>query len=224
MIYLKRKKKREKKRKYAERTPYPNSYLIITEGKKTEPLYFKGLIYEIKQRHGGNINVEEIPRIKVMGEGRCTVSLVEKAEEIVNKSKIIYENVWLVFDKDDFQDFDKAIKLAEEKGFKVAWSNECFEYWIYLHFNYTDAALHREEWYEKLTVIFNERGINGGKYEKNYKDIFVAVSKEDGLDRAIANAQKIMKEYDGTSIPPQKCNPGTMVHKLVEELKIYLTN
>ena len=50
----------------------------------------------------------------------------------------MYSQVWVVFDKDDFDDFDEAVALAEKYGFKVAWSNQSFEYWLYLHFNYSD--------------------------------------------------------------------------------------
>lgn len=52
----------------------------------------------------------------------------------------------MVFDKDDFDDFDLAIEMGEAKGYKVAWSNQSFEYWLYLHFRYSDSALHRDEW------------------------------------------------------------------------------
>lgn len=61
-----------------------------------------------------------------------------------------------MFDKDDFDDFDEAIALGKRKGFHIAWSNQSFEYWIYLHFYYSDAALHRDMWIEKLNEIYRE--------------------------------------------------------------------
>lgn len=54
--------------------------------------------------------------------------------------------IWVVFDKDDFEDFDQAIKDGSKRGYTIAWSNQAFEYWLYLHFYYSDSALHREQW------------------------------------------------------------------------------
>ena len=73
--------------------------------------------------------------------------LIEVTEQLVKDAKIVYQNIWVVFDKDDFEDFDQAIMEAARKGYKAAWSNQSFEYWIYLHFNYSDSALHRDEWW-----------------------------------------------------------------------------
>ena len=34
---------------------------------------------------------------------------IKNPEQIVKRAKIIYQNIWVVFDKDDFEDFDQAI-------------------------------------------------------------------------------------------------------------------
>ena len=78
------------------------------------------------------------PLIDVHGEGCSTTTLVEVANQIIKDAKIIYQNVWIVFDKDDFDDFDQAIQEAINRGYNVAWSNQSFEYWLYLHFYYSD--------------------------------------------------------------------------------------
>lgn len=44
---------------------------------------------------------------------------------------------WIVFDKDDYQDFDEAIEFAGKNGFEVAYSNQAFELWFLLHFKKT---------------------------------------------------------------------------------------
>ena len=46
--------------------------------------------------------------------------------------------VWVVFDRDDFDDFDQAVQEGVERGYQIAWSNQSFEYWLYLHFHYSD--------------------------------------------------------------------------------------
>lgn len=218
------KKRREarKKRKHEYKTPKANSFLIVTEGERTEPLYFKGLQKKIEEKVGGSINVVEIPIIKVEGKGCATGRLVEETERIVKEAKIIYQNVWIVFDKDDFDDFDIAIEGGKAKGYKIAWSNSSFEYWLYLHFNYSDSALHRKVWNEKLDTIFKQYQLGDGSYHKNYENIYGIVDMFDGVNTAIKNAKRRMANYKEDKDKPSEYNPGTTVYELVEELKVYL--
>lgn len=194
----------------------------MTEGERTEPLYFKGMVNIIKRKMGGNVDVYEMPIIDINGEGCSTCKLIEKTDELVSKAKIIYQNIWVVFDKDDFEDFDEAIKVAENKGYKVAWSNQSFEYWLYLHFNYSDSALHRDDWNDKLSEIFEKFHLGDGKYYKNYNDIYNMVDLNDGVNTAIRNAKRKMKDYFCKSVNPSEYDPGTTVHLLALELKKYI--
>ena len=219
---FKKRREERKKKKIEYRQPKANSYLIVTEGKRTEPLYFSGMRRLIEQKTGGIINVVELPVIDIHGEGCSTGKLIEKTDEIVNKSKIMYQNIWVVFDKDDFEDFDQAIKDGMARGYKVAWSNQSFEYWLYLHFYYSDSALHREQWNEKLDAIFCQYHLGNGKYQKNYEDIYEMVNLYDGVNTAIKNAKRRMAEFYPEKKQPSKFDPGTTVYQLVEELKRYL--
>ncbi|MDC7290036.1 RloB family protein [Blautia schinkii] len=218
------KKRREdrRRRQYEYKKPRANSFLIVTEGKRTEPLYFKGMEKIIKGRIGGIVDVVENPVIDIYGEGCSTGKLIEVTERIVKNAKINYQNIWVVFDKDDFEDFDQAIKQGKEKGYKVAWSNQSFEYWIYLHFYFSDAALHRDDWNEKLNEIFKQYNLGEGKYQKNYQDIFRMVNNYDGVNTAIKNAKRRMAGFDVENGKPSEYDPGTVVYKLVEELKQYI--
>lgn len=204
------------------KAPRANSYLIVTEGKRTEPLYLRGLQKEITEKIGGTINVIECPTIDVHGAGCSTGSLLQVTEQMVREAKIWYQNIWVVFDKDDFQDFDIAIAEAAEKGYCVAWSNQAFEYWLYLHFHYSDSALHRHEWNKKLDEIFAEYGIGNGKYEKNDKNIYAMVDTYGGVSTAIKNAKRRMASFDIKRSRPSEYDPGTTVYMLVEELKKYV--
>lgn len=218
-LFKKRRAKLQERKKEL-RTPKPNSFLIVSEGKKTEPLYFDGLARHINERFGKSINVEK-PLITTQGEGKNTVSLVEAAAKIVSRAPIRYSQVWVVFDKDDFQDFDDAIELAKKYGFKIAWSNQSFEYWIYLHFNYSDSALHRDDWVKKLSELFTDWDIDPNGYQKNNPDIFEIVTTHGSLKSAVNNATRIEKSYDD-SAKPSMCDPCTTVHHLILELKQYL--
>ena len=217
-LFQKRRQGRKKRRhEYLE--PRANSFLIVTEGKCTEPSYFRGMEKIIRERIGGIIDIVEQPVIEICGRGQSTSKLIDVTEQIVKNAKIIYQNIWVVFDKDDFVDFDEAIRQARTKGYQVAWSNQSFEYWIYLHFYYSDAALHKTEWVKKLNDIFKQRQLGAGEYQKNCEDIYELVCKDGGVDRAIRNAKRRMESFDENGRKPSEFDPGTTVYKLVEDLK-----
>lgn len=46
-----------------------------------------------------------------------------------------FDDVWCVFDVDEFQDVTPAVALAERNAIGVAVSNPCFELWLLLHFD-----------------------------------------------------------------------------------------
>lgn len=219
---FKKRRTDRKRRKHEFKTPRANSYLIVTEGERTEPLYFKGIQKLIKEKIGGEVDVVEIPTIDIYGEGSSTGKLIEITEKIVKEAKIIYQNVWVVFDKDDFEDFDKAIIDGKNKGYKIAWSNQSFEYWLYLHFYYSDSALHREDWKKKLDEIFVQYNLGDGYYRKNYEEIYSLVDSYDGVNTAIKNSKRRMDGFDEEKDMPSEYDPGTKVYELVMELKRYL--
>lgn len=170
---FKRRRETRKQRQHEIKTPKANSYLIVTEGKRTEPYYFNGLKRLIIEKTGGMVNVVELPSIDIHGEGSSTSKLIDVTEQLVKDAHVLYQNIWVVFDKDDFEDFDQAIKEGLNKGYHVAWSNQAFEYWLYLHFHYSDSALHRHEWNDKLDAIFKEYGLGIGHLLGGFLQVYL---------------------------------------------------
>ena len=117
-LFQKRRQGR-KKRRHEYREPRANSFLIVTEGKCTEPSYFKGMKKIIQERIGGMINIVEVPLIEIRGQGRSTGKLIDITEQIVKKAKIMYQNVWVVFDKDDFTYANNNEKATLTKTYTV---------------------------------------------------------------------------------------------------------
>ena len=97
---FKKRREERKRRKHEYRPINTNSFLIVTEGERTEPLYLKGIQKKIKEKMDGRIDVIEIPVIDIHGEGCGTGKLIEVTERIVKEAKILYQNVWVVFDKE----------------------------------------------------------------------------------------------------------------------------
>lgn len=220
-LFKKRRAARQQ-RKHEYKNPKINSYLIVTEGERTEPLYFKGLKKRIQERLGGTVDIVEAPVIDIHGQGCATGKLIEITDQIVKNAKIMYQNIWVVFDKDDFDDFDEAIKLGNNQGYNIAWSNQSFEYWLYLHFFYSDSALHRDDWASKLNNIFKQLELGDGTYKKNYEDIYDLVNRYDGVNTAISNAKRRMADFEKSGKKASEYDPGTKVHILVKNLKRYL--
>jgi hypothetical protein len=121
------------------------SFLIVCEGEKTEPDYFKAFRMTAAT-------------VKAVGQAMNTMTLVSKAisiREADQKRKKVYDQCWVVFDKDDFpaKDFNQAIQFAEKNGFRVAYSNQAFEYWFLLHYNLYTGAIHRNQYKDMLTKL-----------------------------------------------------------------------
>jgi hypothetical protein len=174
-------------------------FLIVCEGEKTEPNYFKSF---------------RVPKevIDVRGFGFNTTVLVEKALEL--KSKGDYDQVWCVFDRNSFpaESFNKAIVLARQNNIRVAYSNEAFELWYLLHFNYYNTAISRSDYITKLSELL------GCRYEKNSETIYEAIERHQ--NDAIRNAQKLLEQYSPPD--PARDNPSTTVHLLVEQLNRFV--
>lgn len=116
-------------RRSGDRMKSLRRFILFVEGRNTEKSYFDLLkranCKVMPDTRGGN----GIPScIDFVNQSYKTWNYMPKEE----RDK--YDKRWLVFDADGRADFDAAIKLARKKGFGVAYSNMCFEYWFLLHF------------------------------------------------------------------------------------------
>lgn len=230
---FKKRRTARKERRAGTREPAVDSFLIVAEGEKTEPQYFEGLKRAVLGKRKGNVDVrtvsageesrasgaeidDDAPRIDVKGMGMGTVRLVNEAASIASSAGINYQQVWVVFDRDDFEDFDEAIRLAESYGFEVAWTNQSFEYWLCLHFEYCDSRLDRSQWVDKIDGIFRRRGVRAEGYRKNLPDLYELMQKG-SEDSAIRYAKRRRSECRGKVA--SKRDPCTTVDRLVEAVR-----
>jgi hypothetical protein len=183
------------------------SFLIVCEGAKTEPDYFKAFRMTAAT-------------VKTVGQAMNTMTLVSKAisiREADKKRKKVYDQCWVVFDKDDFpaKDFNRAIHHAEKNGFRVAYSNQAFEYWFLLHYNLYTGAIHRSQYKDMLTKL------TGMPYSKNegYGTVMynLLLSRQ---QQAINNAETVLAEISHGN--PAEEESSTTVQRLVIELNKFL--
>ena len=110
------------------------------------------------------------------------------------------------------------MKKAHKLGFHSAWTNEAFELWYYLHFEYLDTGISRSAYIEKLEGTFRNRmGDETFKYRKGNPDIYSLLQQYGREDLAKRFAQQLRALYTGIDYATHK--PCTMVDKLVEELE-----
>lgn len=187
-----------------ENTKNPHkTVLIVCEGGRTEPDYFE------------SFRLSKV--VETVGTGTNTLSLVREAD-MLSQGKG-YDEVWCVFDRDSFPkaNITAAFKLISQKKFKAAFSNEAFELWYLLHFQYLDTENTRAQYCEMLSRAM------GQKYEKNNPGMYdLLLSRQ---DKAIQYAKKLDKLMPLTAGNEADCKPTTSVYKLVERLnelaKIY---
>jgi hypothetical protein len=148
-------------RKQNQRASY-DRVLIVSEGSKTEPLYFKEIKNTYRLR---TANVEVHP----CALGTEPIQVVRYAEQLFEKGvphKRVpakgFEKVFAVFDRDDHQSYFDALKIAESLdrklrndanqhvSFRAIASVPCFELWLLLHFEDVHHLLHRDEILRRL--------------------------------------------------------------------------
>ena len=190
-----RSKGRKRVRRKVNTRKTRRKFLIVCEGEKTEPNYFKRF---------------RVPKnlIEVIGVGSNTTSLVKEAMRLMEQGQ--YDQVWCVFDRDSFpaQNFNNAIRMAKAHNINLAYSNEAFELWYILHFNYHDSAISRSQYANMLKKSL------GTRYKKNSLNMYELLESRQA--NAIRNAEKLLNSY--TPHNPAKDNPCTTVHHLVQEL------
>lgn len=181
-------------------------FLIVSEGEKTEPNYFKALAAQLP---------EELINLKIVGVGKNTISVVDDAIQLRNEQKGLpqFDEVWAVFDKDDFPDknFNAAVEKGIQEDIKTAYSNEAFELWYVLHFQYLDVAINREQYIDILKQQL-------GDYQKNDTQIYTKLQehKKSKESRAIKWAEDLYDKLNQNT--PAKDKPIAKVYQLVSRL------
>lgn len=212
-------------------------HLVYSEGTKTEPYYVDNIKRCIAKKYACNQNDIEIIPTSKDGRSFNTISLVSYAINDVNQRLKSGENingVWVMFDKDEFPGFfdahNKIIGLNNstdynEDGFKYntetgiawhsCWSNESFELWLCLYFNYYNSANTRKDYISHLenSTPLKSIGFRYNKAQENIHDILV--NNGGSLELAIKYAKRL-------EIKNGQNNPSTGLYLFAEYFKPYM--
>ena len=211
-------KRKVKRQPYQIEIQLPEkTFLIICEGVNTEPEYFKS--FPVKTAV-----------VESYGLGSTKTTLVNYAiKTIVEQNDPDTEN-WVVFDMDvqlgnevaQREDYENAIQLAESKGIKAAYSNDAFELWFLLHYQYFDNEWTRHQYYQKLSELWDCNYEKLGKQLKFCKNIYQKLMDDPKADQkqAIERAKKLFLAQKERRIADK--NPITLIHVLVESLNQHI--
>lgn len=203
-----------RKRKQRSRGQERARMLVVCEGTVTEPTYFRCL----KQRHG--LTDVHVDRRKSTARSDPN-SVVQRALNLVNDAKgkgIEYppSSVWCVFDGDHrpLTEMENAFANAEEHGFNVAFSNPCFEFWLLLHFEYTDAWLTPDQCQNRLQAHMPN-------YTKTMLNLYSTLNKYPHANQteAIARATQLVEYHcNPQGVACINATPYTTIHLLIAAL------
>ena len=184
---------------------YPR-LLIITEG-QTEVAYFNSF----KRRQG--------PILVVESGQPDPVRLVKLAQ--ARRQDLEVDQTWIVFDRDKRTNdtkqkarFSQGLAKAEDNQINCAYSNDCFELWLLLHFQDVSSDLDRKTIKSKLAKHFSKKfKIN---YQATKADKTIYAQLQPLTQVAIKRAKQLDRKHQQT--PAVDANPSTTVYKLVEKL------
>jgi len=212
----KERQRKQLERKQNRRASY-DRILIVSEGSRTEPNYFKEIRAEYRL-HSANVEVQP------GAVGTEPIQVVEYACELFekgNRRKGIrprgFEQVYAVFDRDEHRTFHDALAraraldgklkndLKQPVKFIAIPSRPNFEFWLLLHFEDIHHLMPRGEVMRRLKTHIPD-------YEKGSGRAFAATKAN--LPAAIARARALAQRAD----PGDDEEPYSGVVELVELL------
>lgn len=190
-------------------------YLIVCEGTKTEPHYFRDLLDDL----GIHPQAVRIAPNNGASPDRVVAHAVALYDEDAAAGDA-FDKVYCVFDRDRHTTFDGALKRARDltaagKPFVAITSTPCFEIWLLLHFGYTDQPFHaagrKSVGDQVVSALKAKPGFE--KYGKGQAGIYGKLKEK--LADALAHAERLRK-HGRTS---RSINPATDVDELVKAIQ-----
>lgn len=193
------------------RQPKRSSYdrvLIVCEGSKTEPNYFRELVDHLRLNTANiEIDGDSDPSPK---------SVVAHAKRRYQQEEG-FDRVFCVFDKDEHSTYQQAVRdlAAEEVAdvFTAITSVPCFEYWLLLHFIFTTKPYARSEAYSPGQHVMRDLKLHLPAYSKGSQHVYYQLMPQ--TDLAIRHSERAGQQ----AAQNQTDNPTTQVHRLVTYLR-----
>lgn len=190
-------------------------YLIVCEGTKTEPHYFRELLDDLRIRPP----VVRIEKNDGASPDRVVAHALAMYEEDAARGDA-YDTVYCVFDRDKHTTFDDAVQRTKDlsavgKPLVAITSTPCFEVWLLLHFGYTNHPFHpagkKSVGDQVVVALKTKQGF--ANYGKGKTGIYAQLKGM--LGSALQNAEQLRKHCAATG----SVNPATDIDQLVLTLQ-----
>ena len=183
-------------------------FLLFCEGRNTEPGYFDA----IKRSCASTlIDIESVPGVGVPQ--TIAQKATQHVESLPRRRRHSFEDqdeVWAVFDRDEHDGFDEAVRLCGDRGVRVARSNPCFELWLMLHEQDFDAMCDRHQMQTRLAAVRSDYD-RGGSKKLDFDDLITGVAE------AEVRAERQLARRREEGIPYN--NPSTTVGMLTAAIR-----
>lgn len=200
--------KRSPHRSIQRRPPRRSSkarVLVVCEGERTEPLYFNAMRDRLR------LNTLVVKAAKGV-DPRTLVNMASEEERKERRNGERFDFVYCVFDRDSHPQFEEASKMALDRGFHLARSWPCFEFWPLLHFGLVRSPYQQMGSVSPCDACIRDLRKHLPDYSKGDQTTFDALWHL--LDDAIENGNKAAADAEATG----ERNPSTEVHELVVRL------
>lgn len=192
-------------------------FLIVCEGTKTEPNYLKELVCDWRIRPQA---VKIAPN-----DGNSPDRILEYAIKLYEEDAHngdSFDRVFCVFDRDTHTTFTATVQRIRDlanadppRPFEAITSAPCFEYWLLLHFGYTDAPFHaagKKSVCDNLIKVLRTKP-DFKTYGKGQSGIYGL------LKNKITTAIEAAKNARAAAATSGQTDPHTQVDTLVEALQ-----
>ena len=185
-------------------------FIIYSEGKNTEPDYFRAIRHDLL---GALVDVEMIDAVGVpttIAEKACKRTAAMKRARRQKSSFEEGDQVWAVFDRDEHPKVPEALERCRMSNVRVAFSDPCFELWLILHLDDFDRLDDRHQVQAALARVcegYDPKGRKSADFSKLMPNV------QDAEERA----EQQLRRREAEDHPPRR--PFTTVFRLTQEMR-----
>lgn len=210
---MKSRSNRKLKRRAAIRSA-KRYFFLFSEGEKTERDYFSALQSvldpkDVRIEYTGSLGVPKTVATKAIeaarGKGLAKGRRGKKLDSFEEN-----DEVWAVFDRDEFDCYHEAKQMCVGAGISYAYSDPCFEMWLNLHFGDHEAPCTRHDAQAKSKELIEGYDPNTGKTG----DFNAIVSNVEDAENRAERQRRNRKDEDN-----EDGNPSTNVYELTRKLR-----
>lgn len=193
------------------RIPDLGYYILVTDAKETEKLYFEGLRENLPPGLRSRLVIKVFPKTE-------TKNLLDRCIQESSKNPQ-YRIPWIIFDRDEVLCFDELIAEAQRAQVNTGWSNPCFEVWLHAYFEnlqYSQSSIQCCKQFSK--IYLDHTRIEYGKSDITlYRNLIAYGNEERAIERAKRQMNNLLLSNKDSL--PSLLSPATTIYKLVEEIR-----